>query len=153
MRRFVLFVLCFAAIARVSGAQAVRPDTVADPYRWLEDVGGERAMAWVKAENAKSAGVLEKDPRFAGIYKSALAMAQAKDRIPNASFMAGALYNFWQDSAHVRGIWRRTTLESYRTASPVWTTELDLDVLERRRRPTGCGTAPTAHDRPSSAVS
>ena len=129
MRRFVLFVLCFAGSARVSGAQAVRPDTGADPYRWLEDVGGERAMAWVKAENGKSAGVLEKDPRFAGIYKSALAMAQAKDRIPNASFMAGALYNFWQDSAHVRGIWRRTTLESYRTASPVWTTVLDLDVL------------------------
>src|ERR1035437_4313328 len=85
----------------------------------------------MKAENANSAAVLEKDPRFAGIYKTALTMAQAKDRIPYVSFMAGALYNFWQDSAHVRGIWRRTTLESYRTSSPVWTTVLDLDALAK----------------------
>ena len=106
MRRFALFVFCSFALVRVSSAQAVRSDTAADPYRWLEDVNGSRAMTWVKAENAKTVAVLEKDPRFAGIYKTALAMAQAKDRIPYVSFMAGALYNFWQDSAHVRGIWR-----------------------------------------------
>jgi prolyl oligopeptidase len=136
MRRFVLFLFlfCSSALVRASSAQATRPDTAADPYRWLEDVNGDRAMTWVKAENAKSAGVLEKDPRFAGIYKSALAMAQAKDRIPYVSFMAGALYNFWQDSAHVRGIWRRTTLESYRTSSPVWTTVLDLDALAKAEK-------------------
>ncbi|MBL0172023.1 MAG: S9 family peptidase [Gemmatimonadaceae bacterium] len=134
MRRLALFVFCACAVARVSAAQPTRPDTAADPYRWLEDVSGDRAMAWVKAENAKSAGVLEKDQRFAGIYKSALTMAQAKDRIPNASFMAGALYNFWQDAAHVRGIWRKTTLESYRTASPVWTTVLDLDALAKTEK-------------------
>ena len=67
MRRIVLFVLCCLTAVRLSSAQAARPDTVADPYRWLEDVNGDRAMTWVKAENAKSAGVLEKDPRFAGI--------------------------------------------------------------------------------------
>ena len=134
MRRFALFVLCACAIARVSVAQPTRPDTAADPYRWLEDMSGERVMAWVKAENRKSADVLEKDPRFADIYKSALTMAQAKDRIPDASFMAGALYNFWRDATHVRGIWRKTTLESFRTASPVWTTVLDLDALAKTEK-------------------
>jgi prolyl oligopeptidase len=134
MRRLALIVLCCSAALRASSAQATRPDTVTDPYRWLEDVSGDRAMTWVKAENAKSAGVLEKDPRYAAIYKSALAMANAKDRIPNASFMAGELYNFWQDSTHVRGIWRKATLESYRTAIPVWTTVLDLDVLAKTER-------------------
>jgi prolyl oligopeptidase len=134
MPRFGLLVLCSFVLARASSAQTTRPDTVADPYRWLEDVKGDRAMTWVKAENAKSAGVLERDPRYVGIYKSALAMANAKDRIPGASFMAGALYNFWQDSAHVRGIWRKTTLESYRTASPVWTTVLDLDALAKTEK-------------------
>ncbi|MBI3567781.1 MAG: S9 family peptidase [Gemmatimonadetes bacterium] len=58
-------------------------------------------------------------------------MAQAKDRIPYASFMAGESYNFWQDSAHVRGIWRKTTPESYRLASPAWTTVLDLDAVAK----------------------
>jgi prolyl oligopeptidase len=116
-----------AALAQMSHA-----DSVADPYRWLEDVHGERAMAWVKAENAKTAAVLEKDPRYAAIYREALSMAQARDRIPYVSFLGGALYNFWQDSAHVRGIWRKTTLASYRSGkAPVWTVVLDLDSLAK----------------------
>ena len=134
MRRLALFVLCASAGVRVSAAQPSRADSIADPYRWLEDVNGTRAMTWVKAENGKTVAVLEKDPRFAGIYKSALTMAQAKDRIPYASFMAGALYNFWKDAVHVRGIWRKTTLASYRTASPVWTTVLDLDALAKTEK-------------------
>ena len=107
------------------------PDSAADPYRWLEDQTGPRAMAWVHAENAKTAAVLEQDPHFAALYRDALAVAQARDRIPSARFVAGQLYNFWQDSAHVRGLWRRTSLASYRTATPQWETVLDLDALAR----------------------
>ena len=115
-----------------SSAQASEPDSVADPYRWLEDVHGDRAMTWVKAENAKTVAVLEKDPRYQGIYRAALTMAQASDRIPYVTFLGGALYNFWQDSAHVRGVWRKTTLASYRSGkSPVWTVVLDLDSLAK----------------------
>jgi prolyl oligopeptidase len=91
-------------------------------------------MAWVKAENAKTTAVLEKDPRFAPLYRDALAVAQSSDRIPDARFLDGQLYNFWQDSAHVRGILRRTSLASYRTARPQWTTVLDLDSLARAER-------------------
>ncbi|MEP6779790.1 MAG: prolyl oligopeptidase family serine peptidase [Gemmatimonadaceae bacterium] len=131
MRRLALLVTSTFALAHVASAQPVRPDT-ADPYRWLEDVNGTRAMTWVKAENLKTTNVLEKDARFAGFYKSSLAMAQAKDRIANARFIGEKLYNFWQDSAHVRGIWRSTTLASYRTATPQWTTVLDLDALAKR---------------------
>jgi len=133
MRRIALLITSFVVLARVASAQTARPDT-ADPYRWLEDVSGARAMSWVKAENAKTTNVLEKDPRFAGFYKSALTMAQATDRIPNAAFIGGQLYNFWQDSAHVRGIWRNTTLASYRTATPQWTTVLDLDALAKSEK-------------------
>jgi prolyl oligopeptidase len=132
MRRLAFLSCCaMLALALASSgmrAQAGRPDTT-DNFRWLEEITGARAMAWVKAENAKTAAVLEKDPRYAGIYNSALAMAQARDRLAYVRFLHGALYNFWQDSAHVRGIWRRTTLASYRTASPEWTTVLDLDSL------------------------
>ena len=133
MRRFPLLALCTLAAPGLVAAQTSRPDTT-DRYVWLEEMHGARAMEWVKAENAKTAAVLEKDPRFAGIYKTALAMAQAQDRIPYVSFLGGQLYNFWQDSAHVRGLWRRTTLASYRTASPEWTTVLDLDSLARAEK-------------------
>jgi prolyl oligopeptidase len=91
-------------------------------------------MAWVRDENAKTTAVLEKDPRFARLYADALAIAQSNDRIPYARFIGGRVYNFWQDSAHVRGIWRRTTLASYRAASPKWTTVLDLDSLARAEK-------------------
>jgi prolyl oligopeptidase len=134
MRRLTLLALCAFGAPGIVAAQASPPDTSADPFLWLEEMHGARAMAWVKAENAKTVAVLEKDPRFPGIYKSALAMAQAKDRIPYVRFVGGQLYNFWQDSTHVRGIWRRTSLESYRTPAPQWTTVLDLDSLAKAEK-------------------
>ena len=122
-----------AALVPASGAfaQAARTDTTPDPFRWLEDVNGDRSMTWVRAENAKTLGVLEKNPRFATLYKDALTIAEARDRVPFPAFLNGQLYNFWQDSAHVRGIWRKTTMASYRSKSPTWTTVLDLDSLSR----------------------
>jgi len=101
-----------------------------DPYLWLEEVEGERAMEWVRAHNEHSLGVLQGDPRYAALHEQALAIVQARDRIPAPSFNRdGTIDNFWQDAEHVRGVWRRTTLDSYRTATPVWETVLDVDAL------------------------
>ena len=130
MRSLTLLACCAVFLPARASAQATKADTT-DPYVWLEDLHGARAMAWVNAENAKTAAVLEKDPRWEGIYKAALTMAQAKDRLPYVSYIGGELYNFWRDSVHVRGIWRKTSLESYRSASPNWTTVLDLDALAK----------------------
>ncbi len=125
--------LVFATLAlthaRPASAQSAVSDTSSDPFLWLEDQHGARAMEWVKAENAKTTDVLEKDPHYASLYDAALAVAQSADRIAWGSFLHGAVYNFWQDSTHVRGIWRRTTMASYRSAHPKWTTVLDLDSL------------------------
>jgi prolyl oligopeptidase len=102
-----------------------------DPYLWLEDVGGARATAWVKAENAKTLAVLERDPRYPALYADALKIAQSKDRIPVPEFLGGKVYNFWQDADHVRGIWRETTAADYGNAAPAWSTVLDLDALAK----------------------
>ena len=102
-----------------------------DPYLWLEDVSSPRVDAWVKAENAKTLDVLEKDPRFATLNAQALEIAEAKDRIPTPHFLGDAVYNFWQDADHVRGIWRKTDLAGYRTPTPAWTTVLDLDQVAK----------------------
>lgn len=107
------------------GGSAVRADT----FLWLEQVDGARAMEWVRAENAKTAAVLENDPRYPGLFKQALEIAEAKDRIPEPHFIGGRILNAWQDADHVRGVWRRTTLEDYRKPAPAWKTVLDLDVL------------------------
>src|SRR5690242_8386364 len=112
-----------AAIVILLGiAGGVARAAAADPFQWLEDVNGEKAMAWVKAENAKTTGVLEADPRFAQLYAEALKIAQAKDRIPEPQMIGDAIYNFWRDADHVRGIWRMTSAADYASATPHWTT-------------------------------
>jgi len=101
-----------------------------DPYIWLEEVEGERAMDWVKAHNATSLGTLQGDPRYETLHQQALDIVQSRDRIPSPGFTHdGHVDNFWQDAEHVRGIWRRTTLDSYRTDAPTWETILDIDAL------------------------
>ncbi|MBS0296151.1 MAG: S9 family peptidase [Proteobacteria bacterium] len=109
-------------------AQTAATDA-ADPYIWLEEFSSPRAMEWVNAHNAKTTAVLEADPRYPQLYKEALAIAEARDRIPAGSFLHGSIFNFWQDAEHVRGVWRRTSLESYQTANPEWTTVLDITQL------------------------
>ena len=41
-------------------------------------------------------------------------------------------YNFWRDDQHVRGLWRRTTLDQYRRKQPRWETVLDIDELAKQ---------------------
>jgi len=89
-------------------------------------------MAFARAENARSLPLLQNDPRYAGLYADALAIATAKDRIPAVGFAGdGSLRNYWQDAEHVRGLWRTASLDSYRTGQPAWRTILDLDALSR----------------------
>src|SRR5579871_5693671 len=110
---------------------AARAAAADDPFVWLEDVNGEKPLAWVRAENAKTVGVLEADPRFATLHAEALHIAQAKDRIPEPAMIGDKIYNFWRDADHERGVWRRTSPRDYATPEPRWTTVLDLDALAR----------------------
>jgi prolyl oligopeptidase len=100
-----------------------------DKYQWLEDVNGERSMAWVNAENARSAKVLDADPHYATLTETALKVLESPTRLPSPQFRVGEVYNTWQDAQHVRGILRRTSLESYLTDQPDWHTVIDYDAL------------------------
>jgi len=146
MRSLLLALLASTSLMTLTPAHAADPvpaaDTQArtplaelgkdDPYRWMEEIEGTRAMDWAKAQNARSLPVLQGDKRYAELEAQALAILSAKDRVPGVSFAGdGALRNFWQDADHVRGLWRKTTLESYRTAAPQWETILDIDALSK----------------------
>ena len=100
-----------------------------DPFLWLEEVDSPEALAWVREQNARSLALLESDPRYPALLAEARAVIAAPDRIPYPHFLGDRLANFWQDEAHVRGLWRRTTLDSFRTAEPRWETLLDIDAL------------------------
>lgn len=103
-----------------------------DPYLWLEDIDGEQASAWVAERNAVSERELESRPGFAPLRERLKAILDSREKIPYVGVHGGRCYNFWRDADHVRGIWRRTTLEQYRLPAPQWETVLDLDELARR---------------------
>ena len=105
-----------------------------DPYLWLEDVGGEKAISWVKEQNAKTQKVLEAEPLFATIRDKTLEVLNSRARIPGVGKRGAFFYNFWQDEKYIRGVWRRTTLDEYKKSEPTWETVLDLDQLAKNEK-------------------
>ena len=128
MTRLLTLALAGALLAP-SGALAPLAAQGTDPFLWLEEVEGERALSWVKEHNEKTVGELSANPVYQPIYDDVLAILNSRDRIAYPSIMGDRLYNFWQDETHKRGIWRRTTWESYLSGSPQWETILDIDAL------------------------
>jgi prolyl oligopeptidase len=102
-----------------------------DPYVWLEDVTGDTALDWVRERNAEAVDELTGAPRFAGLRDEIREVLDADDRIPYVRRRGEYLYNFWQDATNPRGLWRRTTLDSYREPEPDWELVLDVDALAR----------------------
>ena len=122
-------------LAFVCGATLLAAAAEDDPYIWMEEIEGAKALTWARAENARSLPQLQNDPRFKAIYADAAKIITASDRIPAVSFAGdGTLRDFWQDTEHVRGIWRSTTVESYRAGKPQWRTILDLDALAKTEK-------------------
>ncbi len=123
-----LAVMCLALSAAALRAQSPSSDP-ADKYIWLEDANGPRAMEWVKAENARSAKILEADPRFATWQEEALKVSEDPNRLPMPDLRGNDVYNFWNDEKNVRGLLRKTTIADYANPNPHWQTVLDIDAL------------------------
>ena len=132
--------LLAAAALALAGASVARTPApllpsiaagAADPFAWLEHIHGARAMDWVARENARTAGVLESDPRFEPFRRQALAIFTAADRIPMPAFLGDGVANLWQDGEHPHGLWRVTSRQDYRTAAPHWRVLIDLDALSK----------------------
>ncbi|HEY6424859.1 MAG TPA: prolyl oligopeptidase family serine peptidase [Pseudonocardiaceae bacterium] len=104
---------------------------VDDPYRWLEDVAGERALSWVRERNAETVAELTGGSRFEALRAEIREVLDSTDRIPYISRRGEYRYNFWRDREHPRGLWRRTTLAEYRKEQPDWEILLDVDALAR----------------------
>jgi len=100
-----------------------------DPFEWLEDVTGQEQLDWVRARNAVTLGELAGTQAFEDLRDSIRQVLDADDRIPFVSRRGDYLYNFWQDAAQPRGLWRRTTLDEYSKDKPEWEILLDVDAL------------------------
>jgi prolyl oligopeptidase len=100
-----------------------------DPYIWLEEVEGGKALAWAKEQNRKTTAELQSVKQYKPIYERTRQILDSQERIPAPDLRGDMVYNFWQDKDHPRGIWRRATLSSYRTPAPQWETVIDVDAL------------------------
>jgi len=121
-KRLLLATLAFLTM---NTAVAAAPD----PYLWLEDISGERALHWVRQRNAEAETLLEAEPGFAALRDGIRSVLDSREQIPYVGRRSDQLYNLWRDDRNPRGLWRRTTLASYRTSEPVWETVIDLDAL------------------------
>ena len=130
-------------------ADAFPPDE--DPHLWLEEVGGDAALAWVRAQNERTETELATTPAFAALRARIRSILDSDARIPFVAARGGHLYNLWQDAAHPRGLWRRTTPAAFRDRDPAWEVVLDLDALGREEGENwvwkGANFLPPGHDR------
>ncbi|MGH6927229.1 MAG: S9 family peptidase, partial [Dongiaceae bacterium] len=121
-----------------------------DPYLWLEEIDGARALAWVEKQNTATLARFG-TAGFAADRDTLTAIYDRPDNIPFVGRRGGHLYNFWRDADNPRGLWRRTTLDSFRSARPQWEVILDLDALAAKEGEdwiwAGPATLPPAHDR------
>jgi prolyl oligopeptidase len=121
-----------------------------DPYLWLEEIDGTRALSWVEMQNvatlAQFGGTV-----FAADRDALAAIYDRPDNIPYVVRRGPQLYNFWKDAQNPRGLWRRTTLERFRAQEPQWEIVLDLDKLAAQEDEDwiwgGASTLPGTHDR------
>jgi prolyl oligopeptidase len=121
-----------------------------DPYLWLEEVEGARALPWVEEQNKRTLARFG-DARFAADRDMLLAIFDRPDNIPYVTRRGSHLYNYWIDANNPRGLWRRTTLASFKSDKPEWETILDLDALAAKENEDwiwrGPDTLAKTHDR------
>lgn len=122
-----------------------------DRYLWLEEVFGDRALGWVREQNAECLAELQGLPGFETTRARLLDILDSEAKIPFVEKKGRWFYNFWRDARQVRGVWRRTTLEEYRKEQPAWDAVLNLDALAAAEGENwvwqGAGVLEPSHDR------
>ena len=124
----ILAAIYLCSITSITHAQSQ------DPFLWLEEVTGEKALDWVKSRNQETRHQLDGDAGFQQLRGQLQTILDSKDRIPGITQMGNAVYNFWTDAEHPRGVWRKTTLEEYKKTAPHWEVVLDIDALAKNEK-------------------
>ena len=124
-----LGLLIWTLVLMLSTTVQTPGEDASDPYQWLEDVLGEKPLAWAQERNAESVGELARSTEFRTLERRILEILDSEARIPAIRKIGPYYYNFWRDAVNPRGLWRRTTLDEYRKAKPNWDVVLDLDAL------------------------
>ncbi len=126
-----LLISCDQSRGNSTAPEMTDSDHSEDPHLWLEGVEDEKALNWVRKQNERSLADLQSDSHYLAFEEAALEVLNSEERIPYGRVRDGMVYNFWQDDENVRGLWRRTPVESYATENPAWETVIDFDHLAK----------------------
>src|SRR5260370_29852804 len=99
-----LLTFLMGTTSRFHNAPAQGLTEPADKYQWLEDVSGERSMAWVNAENERSPKALDVGPLYTSLAETPLKVLESPTPPPTPQFRVGDVYNTLQDAQHRRGL-------------------------------------------------
>ncbi len=100
-----------------------------DPHLWLEDVGGDKQLDWVRERNRTTMEKVGTDAGFEPLRVKLLSIFDSNAKIPYVRKRGKFFYNFWTDAQHQRGLWRRTTFDEYKKEQPKWDVIVDVDAL------------------------
>ena len=126
MKKYLIIIAMIGTMVQPNFAQTE------DPWEWLENVDSEKSLQWVEQWNEKSLKTLKTQEDYQNIFEKNLEILNSTDRIASPSFYGDYIYNFWQDKHNPRGVWRRTTRESYLRQAPQWEILLDIDELSKK---------------------
>lgn len=119
-----LVVLVLFVTTQISMAQE-------DPYLWLEEVDGKKALEFVDTQNKNTIEALSSLKDYESIYLKTLEIYNSPERIAYPANRGKFVYNFWQDKEHERGIWRRSPLADYAAGKPKWEVLIDIDKISK----------------------
>jgi len=125
LKKYTLLVVALFGIFQIIQAQE-------DKYLWLENIDGEKALEFVESQNKATIEELSNEKNYQDIYNKSLEISNSTERIAYPTIYGNYVYNFWKDKDHVRGIWRRSALDSYIAGNPDWETLLDIDELSKK---------------------
>lgn len=126
-----LLCACATPASSPSKGAPSKASTTEDPFLWLEDIDGERALTWVRAQNERTKKRLTAHPEFENFLSHARSALDAPTRIPKVKAHGAYLYNLWRDAKNVRGLYRRATVQALKQPKPAWETVLDIDALSK----------------------
>lgn len=122
MKKHCTLLLIFISIYQLTFSQL-------NNYLWLEEIDSEQSLLYIDSLNKKTVDELSKEDSYNNIYSKSLEIYNSNERIAYPSILGEYVYNFWKDKNNPRGIWRRCTLASYKTNTPIWETLIDIDQL------------------------
>lgn len=122
--------LPYAGEMGIDATEIANSLAAADENLWLEEIYGEKPLRWAAEQSAATLQQFASS-EFDSLTSRVLEVIDSDERLAIVTRHGQFLYNFWRDSGHPRGLWRRTTLESYRGEKVDWEILLDVDLLGR----------------------